>query len=270
MIQNFRMLAGVVVIAALSLGQELTVTISPNPAPLGVTITVTAQAAHTGFYTPLGCLLSDIRIGTPTGTSCAVFGCTFLPSAIPLYGSTSFRQATWNQTVLPSAIPGGMATPGVYYFELRRQVGNAFNQPYVSEFFPVTIDAPANPTPVLAPLNTPNFGSTFQMSLAAGIPHGGELYAVALSFTSNTGIPIPGAHVALDADPLFSLSLSGDPSFFLNFSGLLDSVGSPFQPIQILIPAVPGVLVVPIHAQAVVVGPGGALTLSNDLTIHIH
>ena len=106
--------------------------------------------------------------------------------------------------MLPAVIPGGMATPGVYYFEIRRQVGNAFNQPYVSEFFPVTIDGPANPTPVLAALNTPNFGSNFQMGLSAGIPHGGELYAVALSFTSNTGIPIPGGHVALDADSLFS------------------------------------------------------------------
>jgi len=270
MIRNFRMLAAGVVIAALSLGQELTVTISPNPAALGQPITITAQAAHAGFYTPLGCLLSDIHIGTPTGTSCALFGCTMLPSAIPLYGSPNFRQYTWNQNVLPAVIPGGMATPGVYYFEIRRQVGNAFNQPYVAEFFPVTIDNLANPTPVLAALNTPNFGSTFQMSLAAGIPHGGQPYAVALSFTSNTGIPIPGAHVALDADSLFSLSLTGDPSFFLNFSGVLDSVGTPFQPIQIVVPAVPGVLVVPIHAQAVVVGPGGTLTLSNDLTIHIH
>jgi hypothetical protein len=270
MLQSFRMVAAAVVIAALSSGQELTVTISPNPAPLGTTITVTAQAAHSGFYTPLGCLLTDIHIGTPTGTSCALFGCTFLPSAIPLYGSPQFRQATWNQTVLPSVIPGGMATPGVYYLEIRRQVGNGFGAPYVSEFFPVTIDNPANPTPALAALNTPNFGSTFQMSLAAGITHGGEPYAVALSFTSNTGIPIPGAHVALDNDSLFALSLTGDPSLFLNFSGVLDSAGSPFQPIQILIPAVPGVLVVPIHAQAVVVGPGGALTLSNDLTIHIH
>ena len=76
--------------------------------------------------------------------------------------------------------------------------------------------------------------------------------------------------MALDNDLLFDLSLAGDPNLFLNFSGVLDSVGSLFQPIQILVPAVPGVLVVPIHAQAVVVGPGGALTLSNDLTIHLH
>jgi len=270
MIHNLRVLGAVAIITSLSLAQELCVTISPNPAPVGAPIMITAQAAHTGFYTPLGCLLSDIHIGTPTGTSCALFGCTFLPSAIPLYGSPNFRQATWNQTVLASVIPGGMATPGVYYLEIRRQVGNQFNQPYVAEFFPVTIDNPANPTPVLSALNTPNYGSTFQMGLSAGIPHGGQPYGVALSFTTNTGIPIPGGHVSLDNDALLALSLAADPSLFLNFSGVLDSVGSPFQPIQLNIPAVAGVLVVPIHAQAVVVGPGGALTLSNDLTIHIH
>jgi hypothetical protein len=270
MIQNLRMLAAVATIATLSLGQALTVTISPNPAPLGQNIVITAQATIPNLYTPVGCLLSDIHVGTPTGPSCALFGCTFLPVAIPLYGSPTSRQYTWNQSVLASVIPGGMATPGVYYLEIRYQVGGGFGPPSVPEFFPVTIDNPANPTPALAALNTPNFGSTFQMSLAAGIAHGGQPYAVALSFTSNVGIPIPGAHVALDNDSLFALSLAGDPNLFLNFSGVLDSVGSLFQPIQILIPAVPGVLVVPIHAQAVVVGPGGALTLSNDLTIHLH
>ena len=270
MINTIRTLAAVVVIAALSFGQELTVTISPNPAPLGQPITITAQAAHPNFYTPNGCLLSDIRVGTPTGTSAAVFGCTFVPVAIPLYGSPTSRQTTWNQSVLPSAIPGGMATPGVYYFAITYQVGGGFVPPAGTEYFQVTIDNPTNATPALAALNTPNFGATFQMGLSAGISHGGELYAVALSFTTNTGIPIPGGYVALDNDSLFSLSLAADPNLFLNFSGVLDSVGSPFQPIQILIPAVPGVLVVPIHAQAVVVGPGGALTLSNDLPIHIH
>ena len=108
------------------------------------------------------------------------------------------------------------------------------------------------------------------MGLAAGIPHGGQPYAVALSFTSNSGIPIPGGHVALDNDALFALSLTANPNLFLNFSGLLDSIGSTFQPIHILIPAVAGVLVVPIRAQAVVVGPLGELTLSNCLTINIH
>ena len=193
-----------------------------------------------------------------------------MPSAIPLFGSPTFRQYTWNQNVLPGVIPGGMATPGVYYLEIRHQVGGGFGAPLTSEFFPVTISDPANPTPALTALNTPNYGTTFQMGLAAGIPHGGEAYAVALSFTANTGIPIPGGHVALDNDWLFALSLTGDPNFFLNFSGVLDSVGSLFQPIQLLIPAVPGILVIPIHAQAVVIGPGGALTLSNDLTIHLH
>jgi hypothetical protein len=270
MINSIRTLAAVVVIAALSLGQEMTVTISPNPAPVGQPITITVQAAHTNLYTPNGCLLSDIRIGTPTGPSCAVFACTFVPVAIPLYGSPTSRQFVWNQNVLPSAIPGGMATPGVYYLKITYQVGGGIVPPAGSEYFPVTIDNPANPTPALAALNTPHFGMPFQMGLSAGIPHGGEPYAVALSFTSNTGIPISGAHVSLDNDSLFALSLAADPNLFLNFSGVLDSIGSTFQPIQILIPAVAGILVVPIHAQAVVVGPGGVLTLSNDLTIHIH
>ena len=270
MINTIRTLAAFVVIAALSLGQEMTVTISPNPAPLGQPITITVQAAHANLYTPNGCLLSDIKIGTPTGTSCALFPCTFVPVAIPLYGSPTSRQYTWNQSVLPGAIPGGTATPGVYYFQITYQVGGGIVNPAGSESFPVTIDNPANPTPALAALNTPHFGQDFQMGLSAGSPHGGQLYAVALSFTSNAGIPIPGAHVALDNDSLFALSLSADPNLFLNFSGVLDSFGSPFQPIHILIPAVAGLLVVPIHAQAVVVGPVGELTLSNDLTIHIH
>ena len=147
MINTIRTLVAAVVIAALSLGQELTVTISPNPAPLGTNIVITAQATIPNLYTPVGCLLADIHVGTPTGPSCALFGCTFLPSAIPVYGSPTFRQYTWNQGVLSSVIPGGMATPGVYYLEIRHQVGGGFGAPSTAEFFPVTIDNPANPTP---------------------------------------------------------------------------------------------------------------------------
>ena len=150
MINALRTLVVVATVAALSLGQEMTVTISPNPAPQGQPITISVQAAHANLYTPNGCLLSDIRIGTPTGPSCAVFPCTFVPVAIPLYGSPTSRQYTWNQSVLPSAIPGGMATPGVYYFVITYQVGGGIVTPAGSEYFPVTIDNPANPTPALS------------------------------------------------------------------------------------------------------------------------
>jgi hypothetical protein len=270
MTKILRSLLATVLAAGLTFGQELTVTISPNPAPLGVPVVVTAQAANPNIYTPVGCLIGAIHQGTPTGPECALFGCTFLPVAIPLYGSPNFRQATWNQTVLPSVIPGGVATPGLYWIEIKKQLGGGFGTPYGSEFFCVTIDDPANPAPALTAVNAPLFGSTFEMAITANPAHAFAPYAVALSFTTNTGLPIPGGFVCLDPDALFNLSLTGDPSLFVGFSGALNNIGTSWVPIQLNIPALAGVLVVPIHAQAVVLTSGGGFLLSNDLPIHIH
>jgi hypothetical protein len=260
-----RWLAAAVVAASLSPAQQLTVTVSPNPAPLGSPVTVTAQAAVQNLFTPFGCLITSVRSGTPNGPTVRLFPCTFLPGAIPLYGSPTSRTGIWDQSVNP----GGTATPGLYWFEINHTPG-MFGSPTTTEWYSVTISDPADPTPVLAAVNAPLFGSSFQMSLTAGGAHASEPYGIALSFTTNAGIAIPGGHVSLDADDLFFLSLAQDPTIFVNFSGNLDFLGNSFLPIQLNIPPVAGVLVVPIHAQAVVFATGGGLLLSNDLTIPIH
>jgi hypothetical protein len=245
--------------------QQLTVTVSPNPAPLGAPITVTAQAAVPNLYTPFGCLVGEIRSGSPAGPTVRLYGCTFLGVAIPLYGSATSRTFTWDQLINPGAT---QAPPGVYWFPISHTPG-LFGSPTTTEWFSVTISDPANPNPSLAAVNAPLFGQTFDMSLTAGSAHAGAAYGVALSFTSNVGIPFTGGVASLDPDALFSLSLTQDPVFFANFSGVLDQAGGNLLPIQIHIPALAGVLVVPIHAQAALFTPGGVL-LSNGLTIHIH
>jgi hypothetical protein len=145
-----------------------------------------------------------------------------------------------------------------------------FGTPTTTEWYSVTISDPANPTPALTAVNAALFGSAFDMSLVAGGSHPGEAYGVALSFTTNSGFASPAGYVSLDQDALFNLGLTFDPALFVGFTGTLNNNGDSWMPIQILIPSVPGMLVVPIHAQAVVFLAGGGYMLSNDLTIHIH
>lgn len=259
-------LAALVLATMIASAQELAVTVSPNPAPLGAPITITAQATVPNLYTPFGCLVSEIRSGSPSGPTAALFPCTFLGVAIPLYGSPTVRTSVWNQQVSG----GGFATPGVYWCSISHTPG-LFGSPTTTEWFSVTIHDPNNnPNPTLSAVTAPLFGSSFDMHLDAGSANAGAPYGAACSFTSNTGIPFTGGVASLDPDNLFFLSLNQDPAFFLNFQGVLDQAGQSGQPIRIMIPPVLGVLCIPIHAQAVVFQAGGALILSNDLLIPIH
>jgi hypothetical protein len=225
---------------------------------------VTAQAAVSGLFTPFGCLVGSIHSGMPNGPTVRSFPCTFLPGSIPLYGSATSRTMTWDQNTNT-----GPAAPGLYWFQIQHTPGQ-FGTPTTTEWYSVVINDPANPAPVLSAVNAPLFGSAFQMAITGGANHANEPYGVALSFTTNAGIPVESSFVSLDADDLFFLSLTQDPNFFVNFTGTLDFLGNSFLPINLLIPPVAGILVIPIHAQAVVFPTGGGLLLSNDLTIHIH
>jgi hypothetical protein len=247
----------VALLAARGPGQQMVVTISPNPAPLGSPVTVTGQATAAGLYTPFGCLVGSVRSGMPGGPIAMAFGCTLLGVAIPQCGAPTFRQSQFNA---PTAA-------GQYWIEIQHQPG-LFTPPLTSEWFCLTVYDPVVDAPVtLAAANAPLFGTTFQMSLTSpGTP--AAPYGVALSFTTNVGIPYTGGHAALDADALFYLSLTQDPSLFGNFTGTLDAAGvSP--PILLAIPAVPGIACLPIHAQAVVFGGSAPFVLSNQLPVTI-
>lgn len=265
-----RWFAAAALLTTLSQAQQLAVTVSPNPAPLGATITITAQGTVPGLYTPFGCLLYSVHAGTPTGPAVRLFPCVYLPGSVPTWGAATSRTGIWNQAVSTSYSPTGFATPGLYWLELQHQPG-MWGSPVTSEWFSVVIDDPANTAPVLAPVNTPNFGSTFYMTLAAGQGHANEPYGIAFALTTNTGIQVPGGpFVSLDPDWLFDYSLTLDANVFVNTVGSLDGLGGNSLPIALNIPAIPGVLVIPIHAQAVVFPAGGGLVMSNDLPIAIH
>lgn len=266
MTPSLRIFAAAILAASLVSAQQLTVTVSPNPAPQGVPITVTAQATVPGLYTPFGCLISSVRSGAPNGPQVGLFGCTFLSVAIPVYGSPTSRTGIWNQT-----LPGGaIAAPGVYWFEINHVPGQ-FGSPTTTEWYSVTITDPVNPTPTLAAVNTPNFGSTFEMSLTGDTARDPfASYGVALSFTTNTGIPYAGGVACLDPDALFDLSLTQPANLLVNFSGQLNYLAVNNAPIQIVIPSIAGIPVIPIHAQAVVFPTSGPFVLTNDLNIHIH
>lgn len=243
-------------LAGLTRAQSLSVTVSPNPAPPGASITVTARdATGLGLFTPFGCLLSAVRSGTPSGPIVAQFPCTFLPGAIPPCGSATPRTGVWNS---------GAAAPGLYWFEIQHSVG-MFGAT-TSEFHSVVIEG-ASPVPVLSASGAATWGNPFPMSLLAP-PHAGEVFFVALSLSTNTGIPLGGGQlVTLDPDALFFLTFpSPVPGLFTNFQGVLDASGSAGA-ILINFPSSSGCL--PFRAQAAMVDGVGAVTLSNDLHITV-
>lgn len=243
--------------------QFLSVNVSPNPAPVGAPITVTCQATIPGLFTPLGCLLSGVRSGTPTGPNVALFACTFLPGAIPQCGATTVRTGIWNQNL----IGGGTATPGLYFFQINYTVGQ-FGAQQFTEYFCVTVHNPAvNPTPSLTAVNAPQFGTQFQMSLNAPT-HPNEFYAVVMSTTTNVGLAYPGGFTCLDNDFLLQATLNPNPAIFVNFAGATDPTGLATG-IAINFPAVVGLGCVPLHAVAFIVDGGGGITQSNDLKITV-
>jgi hypothetical protein len=243
------------------IAQDLSVTVSPNPAPPGATITVTAQdATGLGWYTPFGCLISSIVAGSPTGTTVKSFPCTFLGVAIPPCGGAAVRTGTWN-TAQP-IMGGGIAQPGLYYFEILKSIGpfGAIS----TEWHSVTLDSAMATTPALSAVNAANWGSVFQMQLAA--PNNGlDAYVVALSATTNTGLAVTGSlYLSLDIDAIFNLTFpTPDPLIFGNFQASLDAMGnSPAITINIP-PLFAGCI--PLHAQAATVSSLGSIALSNDL-----
>jgi hypothetical protein len=248
----------VLALATVAFSQTLSVNISPNPAAPGQTIVVTAQSLVPNEYTPFGCLLTSVSSGMPGGPNVGLFPCTFLPGAIPVCGSTSYRTGQWT--------PSLSQAPGQYWFQIQHHQ-NQFGGPAISEWFCVTLHDPVNnPAPALSALNMPTWGNAFQMSLSAPTAPFAN-YGVALSATTNVGIPYAGGHAALDLDDVFAFSLTQDPAFFINFSGQLDA-GGMSPTIWLLIPPIAGITCVPLHAQAVVF-TGSPFTLSNDLSFTI-
>jgi hypothetical protein len=79
----------------------------------------------------------------------------------------------------------------------------------------------------------PHVGFARSVELAAP-SQAGKPYVLAASFSAITGIALGcGATFPLDADPLFSASISGSP-FFANFVGQLDQAGRTTAPAIVL------------------------------------
>jgi hypothetical protein len=262
----FASLALVAIVGVTSaVAQDLSVTVSPNPAPPGSTVVLTAKdASGLGYFTPNGCLIQSVRAGVPGGTPVSLVFCTLVPIAIPACGSSSApRTGSWNTS--QNTMGGGPPGPGLYWFEISKALG-PFG-PITTEWHSVQIDG-TPPTPVLSAVNTPTWGSTFQLAInAPANPF--ETYAVALSASTNVGVNVgPGQHVCLDLDPLFGLTFpTPDPNFFVNFQGMLDGSGAATG-IAINIPPL-FIGCVPLHAQAATVTFGGLISLSNDLPFTI-
>jgi hypothetical protein len=251
----------VAAVAASTPAQQLAVTVSPNPAPLGSTITVTANSVGAQVWTPFGCLITAVRQGSPTGPVVRNFACTFLSVAIPPCGSAAApRTGTWNQTVTG----GGIASPGLYYFEIQH-VPAMFGSPTTSEFFAVRIDGPT-PDPILSAAAPPTWNSFFPMTINAPL-YPNDFYLVALSATTNTGIPIgPGQLLSLDNDVLFSLSFPAPLPIFQGFQSFLDPAGQSTG-LGIQFPPNPGLLCFPFHAQGAVFPIGGGIALTNEISL---
>lgn len=259
MISSSRHFALAVLFASLASAQDLSVTISPNPAVIGTTITVTAtDASGQGLYTPFGCLLSSVRSGVPGGTTVKLFPCTFLGIAIPACPSPTPRTGTWNTSQV--FIGGGVATPGLYWFEILKSIGpfGAIS----TEWHSVVLES--GNAPALSAVNSPTWGSTFQLAINAPA-NSGEVYALAISASTNSGLAIaPGLHMSLDVDPLFNLSFPNpDAALFVNFQGFLDLSGAATGMAINIPPLFIGC--VPLHVQAGMISPGGAISLTNDL-----
>lgn len=257
-----RMLSAALLAASVASAQQLSVAISPNPAPLGAPITISAEAAYGPLWTPGGCLVTSVRSGGPNGPVVRVFGCTFLAVAIPVCGTGGTPRTTvWNQLLTGN----GSAAPGDYWVTIAHSP--APFSAITTEAFCVTIEAAAT-DPKLTASAAPQWGSYFAMNLDAPL-YPGSIYAVALSGSTNVGIPLsPTELLCLDFDALFNFSFPAPLPPFINFQGGLDAAGqAPGLGIQF--PPNPGLTCFPFHAQAVILDISGALVATNGLSLTV-
>jgi hypothetical protein len=248
-------IAVVLWVASTAWGQALCVTVSPNPAPQGASITISGFAASpNGLYSQASCFVPIIHSGTPNGPVIQALPCAFVPTPIPGCGSAAPpRSYTWT--------PGPQTAPGLYWFEID-WVSVPFGAP-TAEFHGVTIQG-TPPGPVLSGAPGATWGTPYFLALSAPAHPGGG-YAVALSGSTNTGLPLgPGLFLSLDVDAIFNLTFpTPDPAIFVGFQGALDGNGAA-SGIAILIPPL-FFGCVPLHAQAAVIAAAG-IALSNEYT----
>lgn len=212
--------------------------------------------------------------GTPRDTNMSYDGLTvyYSTSAAPggvggydiVVSRRPFRSSPWGAPVVVANVNStsterspSISHDGRELFFSSNQPGTGGQDVWVSKFTG------------LSSANLPTIGGpvVFYLTNATQATDG---YQLALSFSANTGIPIPGVGtVPLDADNLFFLTTSNAvPAVFVAFRGVLDSNGEAAA--QLNIPAVPGLVGLPFHSAFVTFNPAGISYISNGLQLGIH
>ncbi len=242
-----RSLLLVLVCVVVANGQgQIAGTTTPDPAVGGGTVTLTLSAVSGTIHLPSSQGFTSVRSGSPTGPIVPC-GCFSLPVIVTVNACQSYS-TTW---VAPTVI-----LPETFWFEVV-YYDAAWSQ--FTEFFPVTVNTAG---PVLNEFSGALLGSWWQLALSApgsaGMP-----YAAVASFTTNSGIAVPGiGFIALDNDVLFQLTLANAlPGYSLNLQGVLDMQGAS-PPIALFIPQLPQLACMALHMQAAVLQPSGSIALS--------
>lgn len=240
-------MASVLLLLVSSLGaQGVSVVLSPAVVPVGGTLSIAVTEANGVTLTfPSSCNFEGIVQGSPSGPIVdGPFCLLVLTNLGPCQTSTS----SW-----------GLAPnigPGLYYVRVSYYDPSSS---FRSEYFPFHIG-----------LNEPRLTSTVPARIGQSLPLSlfspsvpSAYYAAAASFTTNTGFQaLPNLFVSLDPDFLFFLSFpTPDPLLFTNFQGFLDLTGS--AQLSVEIPNLPALLCKPLHVQAVVQSPLGAVRASS-------
>ncbi|HMS17413.1 MAG TPA: hypothetical protein PKA37_11275 [Planctomycetota bacterium] len=254
MIRNCFALLFALVVAVPSPAQAVSATIFPSPALPGQTLQFIVTAIQP-IQLPSSCAYANIRAISPSGP----------PMPLGIFCLTVITPLVAGQSLSQSISTAGFA-PGTYWVEVRYfGVGAGIT----SEFFCFELRSPITAGPILAAQTVAQQGTNLLMSLSDP-PSAGQLYIAAASFTTNTGIPVPGfiSPLCLDPDALFNLSYPAAlPGLFSNFSGALDASGLATG-IGISIPVAPVLTNRGLHVQAVTFGGIGP-RISNGLSFTI-
>ncbi len=240
---------------------RISATITPNPCPVGVNPTIRLEAT-VNAQSLSSCGTNAIIAGSPGGP--LAWACTFPLTMAPVIGPGTPQSA-----VVPLA--GVTLTPGHYWMRVPwRTISPLVVQPVA--YFAFRVD-PANSYggPVLSATGLPTRGQYLSLALN-DTNQPGAFYQLALSLTTNVGIPAgPSVHVALDPDPFLSLTYpNADPILFPDFLGFLDpSGGSSFFNPAAYIPNYTNLRGLPLAIQGAVTAPSGVVTLTNCLTLSI-
>lgn len=235
-------LVGVVTPPVQSPGQPVVISLS-NPAPVPLEVTNL-------------CVIDEVRRGSPLGPAVFSPSCPPASFTVPVGGSLS---GFW-----PGTDDGGVAVaPDMYFMRVSWTApGLGFVQ---SDFYPVDM---RGGRPVLSTQTLPTRAQPFMMELSAPT-RGGDAYITALSFFSNFGQDLGPVFLALDADPLFQLTLFfGLGAPFQNMTGNLDVTGGATGIGLLDIPDVPWLADAPMRAQTLIYGSGVPVT-SNALSLVI-